>query len=316
MFYSNCMKAIHGWFGWLMALLSSWLLPLGASAETFRLATYNLESYLDSSVPGREAKSAESKTAVRQSILALKPDVVALQELGSLSALLELRQGLKNEGLELPYWQFLCATDTNIHIALLSKFPFDAVRAHTNDSFLLNGRRLHVSRGFLEVDLSPNSQYSFTLIAAHLKSRRAVPEADEAEVRLEEAKLLRELIDARLATDPGANLVVLGDFNDTKDSASTKTIIGSGKGKLVDTHPGERNGDTSGARAAQSEHRRITWTHYYSKEDSYRRIDYLLLSKSMAREWIPAETYVLDASNWGAASDHRPIVAAFEAADR
>lgn len=287
-------------------------------SETFRVATFNLESYLDTASPTRPAKSTEAKAMVRQSILELKPDVLAVQELGSVSALLELRDGLKTNGVDLPYWQFLCAADTNIHLALLSKFPFTANRPHTNDCFLLNGRRFHVSRGFAEVDISPSPNYSFTLIAAHLKSRRALADADEAEMRLEEAKLLRELIDARLASDPGANLVVLGDFNDSKDSLSTRAVMGRGRTRLVDTCPAERNGDEDpGAGAGtQLQHRRVTWTHYYAKEDAYRRIDFLLLSKGMARAWIPAETYVLAVAHWGLASDHRPLVAAFEARER
>jgi endonuclease/exonuclease/phosphatase (EEP) superfamily protein YafD len=36
----------------------------------------------------------------------------------------------------------------------------------------------------------------------------------------------------------------------------------------------------------------------------------------MAREWLPAETYVLTLPDWGVGSDHRPLVAAFKAADR
>ena len=67
-------------------------------------------------------------------------------------------------------------------------------------------------------------------------------------MRLQEAKLLREKIDAILKANPNANLVVLGDFNDTKDSASTKAVIGTGKFKLVDTRPAERNGDNAPTR--------------------------------------------------------------------
>jgi endonuclease/exonuclease/phosphatase family metal-dependent hydrolase len=161
-----------------------------------------------------------------------------------------------------------------------------------------------------------NTNYSFTLIAAHLKSKRAVAQADEAEMRLEEAKLLRETIDACFAANPNLNLIVLGDFNDTKDSASTKAVIGRGKHKLVDTRPAERNGDNTPNTKPGSEPRNVAWTHYYGKADSYSRIDFILISAGLAREWITNETYALTLPNWGVGSDHRPIVAAFEAEDQ
>lgn len=292
------------------------LTPVAGLCATFRVASFNLESYLDTATSTRPAKSAESKNKIRESILALKPDVLALQELGSLSALEELQDHLKVDGLDLPHYQFISAADTNIHLAVLSKFPLVESRPHTNDSFLLSGRRFHVSRGFAEVDISVNPDYSFTLIAAHLKSRRAMAEADEAEMRLEEAKILREIIDARLEKEPNQNLVVLGDFNDTKDSAPARTVIGRGKTKLIDTRPAERNGDEIPTDSPGLDRRQVTWTHYYAKEDTYRRIDFLLLSKGMAREWIPNETYVLSLAHWGLASDHRPIVAAFKAQEK
>ena len=51
-------------------------------------------------------------------------------------------------------------------------------------------------------------------------------------------------------------------------------------------------------------------------EDTYSRIDYILLSPGMAREWVKDETYVLALPNWGVGSDHRPLVATFVAEDR
>jgi endonuclease/exonuclease/phosphatase family metal-dependent hydrolase len=287
-----------------------------AGAETFRVATYNVESYLDQPTEARSAKLAAAKAKVRESILGLKPDVLALQEMGSTNALLELRDSLKTEGLDLPYWEHVSGFDTNIHLAILSRFPFVACHPHTNDSFLLSGRRFRVSRGFGEVDIQVNTNYSFTLIAAHLKSKRAVAQADEAEMRLEEAKVLREKVDDRLAANPSANLIVLGDLNDTKDSASTKAVIGRGKHKLVDTRPAERNGDNTPNPNPAWEPRNVTWTHYYGKEDSYSRIDYILISPGMAREWVTNDTYALTIPNWGVGSDHRPIVATFEAEDK
>ena len=287
-----------------------------ASAETFRVATYNLEGYLDQPTETRPAKLSAAKAKVRESILALKPDVLAVQEMGSTNALLELRDSLKGEGLGLPYWEHVSGFDTNIHVAILSRFPIIARHPHTDDSFLLSGRRFRVSRGFGEVDIQVSTNYSFTLIAAHLKSKRAVAQADEAEMRLEEAKLLREKVDTVLVANPNANLVVLGDFNDTKDSASTKAVIGRGRHKLVDTRPSERNGDNAASPNPAWEPRNVTWTHYYGKEDSYTRIDYILVSPGMAREWVTNDTYALTIPNWGVGSDHRPIVATFEAEDK
>jgi hypothetical protein len=47
------------------------------------------------------------------------------------------------------------------------------------------------------------------------------------------------------------------------------------------------------------------------KEDSYSRLDFILLSRSLSNEWDPNGTYVLALPNWGLASDHRPIIARF-----
>ena len=296
----------------LAALLAA---AQGAAAETFRVATYNVENYLDQATATRHAKSAEAKAKVRESILALKPDVLALEEMGSTNALLELRGSLKTAGLDLPYWEHVSAADTNIHVAILSRFPITARRSLTNESFLLSGRRFRVERGFGEVDVQVNANYALTVLAAHLKSKRAVAWADEADLRLEEAKLLREEIDARLTANPEVNLVVLGDFNDGKDSASTKAIIGRGKHKLVDTRPAERNGDDVPSPNPRQDPARIAWTYFYAKEDVYSRIDFILLSPGLAHEWVKEETYVLATPNWGVGSDHRPIVATFNAAD-
>jgi endonuclease/exonuclease/phosphatase family metal-dependent hydrolase len=144
---------------------------LGA-AETFRVATYNLNTYLDQATETRRSKTPEAKAKIRESIRALNPDVLALQEMGSVSALQELRGSLKADGLDYPYWEHVSGFDTNIHVAVLSKFPIVARRPHTNDNFLLNGRRFSVSRGFAEMDIRVNPTYTFTLITAHLKSRR------------------------------------------------------------------------------------------------------------------------------------------------
>ncbi|NLH72131.1 MAG: hypothetical protein GX456_03650 [Verrucomicrobia bacterium] len=297
------------------------LILLGAlhgQPATFTVATYNVENYLDVPTATREAKSPVSKAKVRESIRAMMPDVLALQEIGSTNALLELRDSLKAEGLFYPYWEHVGGFDTNIFVAVLSRFPIVARNPITNANFLLRGRRFVISRGFANVDIEVNRNYRFTLIAAHLKSRRATAEADEAEIRAQEARILRRQVDALLNANPNLNLIVLGDLNDSKDSIPVRTIIGRGKNSLIDTRPAEKNGDIPSAPdiPAHQSLRRITWTHFYAKEDIYQRADYILLSRGMAREWDQTGTYVLALPGWGIASDHRPIIARFSAQDR
>jgi endonuclease/exonuclease/phosphatase family metal-dependent hydrolase len=283
-----------------------------AAGATIRVAAYNVENYLDAPTESRpHPKSEAARKKIREGILALNPDVLALEEMGSTNALLELRASLKAEGCDFPFWEHVRGFDTNIHVAVLSKLPIVARRPHTNENFLLDGRRFQVSRGFAEVEIQAATNFTFTLLAAHLKSRRPVPQADEGELRLQEANKLRAIIDEKFKQDPDARLVLLGDFNDLKNSAPLKSLIGRGKTKLTDTRPAERNGDNTPNENPRYEPRNITWTHYYGVEDTYSRIDYILLSPAMARRWLPVETYVLAFPNWSLGSDHRPITAAF-----
>jgi endonuclease/exonuclease/phosphatase family metal-dependent hydrolase len=195
---------------------------------------------------------------------------------------------------------------------VLSRLPIVARRPHTNEIFFLDGKRFAVKRGFAELDIQAAPNFIFTLLAAHLKSHLTTPEADEAEERLGEAKVLRGIIDARLGKNPNARLVVLGDFNDTKNSDSTKEIIGHGKFRLTDTRPAERNDDSSPGEPLYFESRNVAWTYFYGADDAYARVDYILLSPAMKRSWLADQTYIPTIPNWGVGSDHRPIVATFE----
>lgn len=301
----------------LLFFAAGWLLASGTfAADRFSVATYNVENYLDGPVLGRTAKPAEAKAKVRDTLLAMRADVVALQEMGSTNALLELRASLQAGGLDYPHWEHVSGHDTNIHVAVLSRFPIVARRPHTNDSFLLNGRRFRVSRGFLETDIQVSPQFQFTLLAAHLKSKRPVPEADQAELRAQEALQLREKIDAHLKANAGASLIVLGDLNDSRDTKPVRTIIGRGRAALADLRPEEatRAGpDASLVRTAAN----ITWTYFYSREDTYSRFDYMLANRSLASRVVPEMTCVFTLPWWREASDHRPVLATFSTtADR
>ena len=294
-----------------------WGVALSAtSAETFRVATYNVQNYLAAPVGTRPAKSGAAKAKVRESIIATQADVIALQEMGGTNALLELRDNLRREGADYPFWEHVSAADTNIHVAVLSKFPIVARRSHTNDSFVLFNQRHYVKRGFAELEVRVNDRYQFTLLTAHLKSKLAAFEADEQELRDAEAAVLRQKIEAILAARPDANLIVAGDMNDVRDARPIRTLLAAGrKHALYDTRPAELNGDDQPNNNPRYPAPQITWTHYYGKEDTYRRIDYILLSKGMTRDWVSGGTYIIKVPNWGIGSDHRPIVAEFTTED-
>jgi endonuclease/exonuclease/phosphatase family metal-dependent hydrolase len=292
-------------------------LPAAEAPISFTVASYNVENYLHVQTGTRPPKSEPSKSAVRQAIHALNADVLALQEMGATNALLELRDTLRAEGLEYPHWVHVTGFDTNIHLAILSRFPISAQRHHTNESFLLYGRRFRVRRAFAEVDIRVHDRYQFTLINAHLKSRLETGSASQADLREQEAMRLRRIIDARLQANPRLNLIVVGDLNDHPDSSPLRLVRGRGARQgLIDTRPAEPNGDDYLLPNTRITPRRITWTSHYGKEDSYGRVDYILLSPAMAREWDPAGTFVLAFPNWGLASDHRPVIARFHAQDR
>lgn len=294
----------------LIGVLGIWAGSGAAAAEQFSVGTYNLHNYLIHATEHRSGKPVRERSKVREVLLTMRADVLALQEVGSGEALEELRRSLRSGGLEYPFREMVTGYDTNIHVAVLSRFPMVRRTPHTNDYFLLLGRRFQVSRGFAQVTIQVNPGYRFTLLAAHLKSKRRVAYADEAELREKEARVLRRKVNALLAADSDRNVAVLGDLNDTPDSRSVKQVIGRGRSGLVDTRPWEHNGD----RDIRSH--RITWTYHYAKEDTYSRIDYILLSRGMAREWERSRTRVVEVADWGLASDHRPIMAVFEAADR
>lgn len=288
------------------------LAALGAfpsQAGTVRVATFNVENYLDAPAENRHVKPPEARAKVAESIAALRPDVLALEEMGSTNALMELQAALVARGMNLPYWEFVTGPDPAIHIAILSRFELVARRPHTNEAYLLNGHRLRLSRGIAEVDVRVSERFQFTLMAAHLKSRLPSAVADEAEMREQEAVRLRALVEERLAADP--NLVLAGDLNDSRDSKPLKAVLGKGRFALFDTHPAER--DCSGhAEGSGARGRAAAWTYYYAREDMYSRIDYVLVSPAMKARWLPQESCVLSMPDWGTASDHRPVVCGFD----
>lgn len=305
-------------FACIALVLCLSLVP-GQTAQTersFRVATYNVENYLLSPMNGRPVKSEEARSKVAEILGSIDAEIVALQEIGGPAALEELRGRLARLGRSYPHYEIATGHDTNISVAVLSRFPIRARRTQTQLSYALLGRRHFVCRPFVEIDLQPSPEYALTLITAHLKSQREVLTGDESEMREQEARLLRQLVESRLKSNPKLNLVVLGDFNDNPDTRALRGLIGRGNAALIDTRPGEHRLPFTASDRVEQEARSVTWTHHYAKEDSYSRLDYLLISRGLYHEWIRDRSFVAAVPNWGSASDHRPVVATFTMSDQ
>jgi endonuclease/exonuclease/phosphatase family metal-dependent hydrolase len=299
----------------LLALLASGQ-PQGQAEVRFTVGTFNVENYLLQAAGTRRAKTLAARAHVAASLASAKPDILALQEIGGPGALADLQQRLRQAGLALPHSELITGADTNIHVALLSRFAIRRRSPHTNDVFLLDGRRHRVGRGFLEAELEVTPSYRLTVLVAHLKSKRTVMDGDEAELRAQEARLLRGYIDEAFQRQPDVNLLVCGDLNDTPDSRPIRWVRGTGIRSLVDARPAESAGPAEAGSTTRNRSRRVVWTHYFAQEESYSRFDYLLMSRGLAREWQPEGTRIVTGPDWGLASDHRPIVAEFLAEER
>ena len=293
----------------LFLLCKTLLLSLLQAGELVSLASFNVENYLLNPDQGRSPKSQVARRAVKKSLLCMRADVVALQEIGSEKALMELKLDLEAESLSYPHHAITKTPDSPIHVALLSRFPITHVAHHVTNVFVLYGRAFRPSRGFLEVDIEIPVQKKLKVFVAHLKSKRPVGHADQWDIRTREALLLRSLVNARVNIDPNQMLAVVGDFNDGPSSRTLKFLRG-GKGEMrfKDARPIEGRPE-SFQKAGQ---RSTAWTHYFQDEDTFSRVDFILLNRALSLLYREEKSYVLDLPYWGQASDHRPILAVFE----
>jgi len=288
-------------------------LPVMA-AGSFTVATFNVENYFLTPYATRKEKTEASREKVSDIIVAVRPDVLALQEMGRKIAFDELRNRLSQRKLHYRHHLWLDGPDPAIHLALLSRFPIVANHSKSNVIYLLDRKRFQVSRGFMEVKVQINQDYSFTLINAHLKSKRSVAIADQAEMRLEEARALRRLVDKRLTGNPTENLLLVGDLNDSPANDPVRAVIGRGPSKLLDLRPLELAGELATYKAnLKNMSRGVAWTYYYKKQDQFNRFDYILASQGIRKEYVAS--FVKAHSDWGVASDHRIVVAKFTAKD-
>lgn len=281
-----------------LALFFAW----GLVARALTVGAYNVENYTvaDRMVDGVYRKGypkpESEKAGLRESIRGFAPDVLAIEEMGGPQFLAELQADLKAAGLDYPHATVLEAADPDRHVAILSKLPFKDVRRHTQVPIKYFGQPDVVKRGVLEVTFA-TSEGDLTVFVLHLKSRRTErPDDPEGALQRElEAVAVRDLVLARFPEPAAAKFIMCGDWNDTRRSKPIRSL-----GKRGEVELGEilRAYDSRGE----------TWTHFYRAEDSYSRIDYLLVSPGLKPFVAHKGTAKIhDGPGVRDASDHRPV---------
>lgn len=274
-----------------------------AWAQAITVATWNVDNYnlanrmVDGVFRPEYPKPEAEKAAVRRVIREVAPDILALQEMGAPPFLQELQRDLAGEGVVMPHATVLEGADPDRHVAILSRLPFREVRRHVDVPIVLFGQREVVKRGVLEVTFATD-QGELTLFIVHLKSRRTERPDDPQGVtqREREAEAVRDLVLARFLDPAKAKLIVCGDFNDTRMSKPVQSLLRRGQTVL---------GELLRAVDGRGE----VWTHYYRREDTYSRIDYLLVSAALKPLVVGDQGQVHDGAAAEAASDHRMVFA-------
>ncbi len=264
----------------------------------FVFAAYNVENYFTvSRVKDQSAgapKSEASVAALVRVFSAVRADAIGLAEVGTPEDLEDLRQRLKASGLDYPHTEFIKAAEGDRNLALLSRVPIVARQSVHDLTYEMDGTLQRMRRGILDVTLEPAHGRPLRVVGAHLKSRLMRNSANEALARRSEAGLLRHHIDQILRADPDALLLVWGDFNDVKSSATVTEILGTKGNALFDLAPSDKQGDR--------------WTWHDAVNDNYQRVDFVFASQALRSSVVPSRTRVHRAADWRVASDHRPVV--------
>ncbi len=276
--------------------------PVGsATFIAWNVRNYILKPDLDTrGKPLTPAKASESIDAIVHTLVELRPDIVGLCEMGTRKDLADLQRRLQKAGLDLSHSTWVDGPDRERHLALLSRFPLASTQHARQAEFKLAGISRSVQRGILDCTVQVSESFPLRILGVHLKSRRIVPEFDQAEFRRMESIILRERLDAILDKNPATPLLVFGDFNDTKNSPVVRGVAGraGSDGALSILPLADGAGDQ--------------WTYHWEESDEYSRVDYVMVGRALLPLVNQASSRVHRADAWQTASDHRPLVVSFD----
>jgi len=125
--------------------------------------------------------------------------------------------------------------DRGIDVAVLTKAGFEIVnvKPHVDDT---DDKGVIFSRDCPEFTITTPSGEAILLLVNHLKSKGFGGQASSNAKRRRQAKRTAEIY-ARLVSEGHTSVAVVGDFNDTPDSASLAPLLANTDLRDVTTHP-------------------------------------------------------------------------------
>lgn len=283
----------------LLALLYAGLWPVAAREFTF--ACYNVENYAPLIEKGQKKprKNAEATQALHEVIAALNADILGVCEMGGPEQFEEFKRRLGESELGYAHFEYVDGGDPDRHLALASRFPIVASQSRSDLVLESDFSHERLRRGLLDVTIAVTPEFQVRCIGVHLKSKLAGME-DAEFIRRMEARLVRKHIDTILRETPESHLLLYGDFNDSKTSPALREVAGirGSKHALLPIRLSDANGEY--------------WTHFWAANDSYSRIDYILVNRPLGKRVERTRCFIYNEPHWVEASDHRPLVVTFK----
>lgn len=246
-----------------------------------------------------EAKLSQRFTNLGNAIRTMNggrgPDILSLTEVENREVLTRLR----DEGLgDLGYQTIAHLPDTDsrgIEPAVLSRYPMvgQPVQHAVVDE---SGKKM---RGILEVNLDVNGR-TLTVLVNHWLASRAGDNRDKADARRTfAAQTMQALVEAKLAANPDAEIVMLGDFNESLNGPA----LGAIKAETAeDARTSRKVFDTIDAledqkQAAEADGEKVQLgTHFYAPTAHWSQFDHALVSHTLldgqGLAWVPGSTAV------------------------
>ncbi len=193
------------------------------SDTVFQIMSYNVENLFDTVYAGTEYRDYSPGTSnyssrffwikvhnVERVIKDAGADIVGLQEVESIISVHAIQESLREEG-----FRYYVVADrpqkTAVNVALISKYPIVFARGYYT---------IPRVRNVLLAGILINGDTLFILVN-HWKSKSG-PES----MRIEIAKVVRAIVDSILASNPHADIVLVGDFNTHHDETQSDVVAG------------------------------------------------------------------------------------------